>query len=77
MEEIGLGSGVGSDGGFELSGAPPQPIAQRFTFESSGGLASAALAPEPPLPPQPWAANFATANSAAPRRYPIPIKSPI
>jgi len=72
MEEIGLGSGVGSDGGFELSGAPPQPIAQRFTFESSGGLASAALAPEPAAPAATWAANFATANSAAPASLPHP-----
>src|SRR5207249_366053 len=32
MEEIGLGSGVGSDGGFDLSSGPLQPVAQRFAF---------------------------------------------
>jgi len=60
MEEIGLGSGVGSDGGFELSGAPPQPIAHA---SRSNHLAArfAALAPEPAAPAATWAANFATA----------------
>src|ERR1700732_351726 len=33
MEEIGLGSGVGSDGGFDLTAAPLQPVEQRFSFE--------------------------------------------
>src|SRR5229473_3551273 len=41
MEEVSIGSGVGSDGGYELSNAPLQPVAQRFTFESAGGFASA------------------------------------
>jgi DNA mismatch repair protein MutL len=72
MEEIGLGSGVGSDGGFELSGVPLQPVAQRFTFESSGGFASAALAPEPAAPTATWVANFAAASSAAPASLPHP-----
>jgi DNA mismatch repair protein MutL len=72
MEEIGLGSGVGSDGGFELSAAPLQPVAQRFTFESAGGFASTALASEPAAPSPTWAANFAAANSSAPASLPHP-----
>ncbi len=73
MEEIGLGSGVGSDGGFDLSNAPLQPVAQRFTFESSGGfVGGAALAPEPVAPAATWAANFAPANAAAPASLPHP-----
>ena len=73
MEEIGLGSGVGSDGGFDLSSAPLQPVAQRFSFEASGGFGSAAaLAPEPAAPPATWAANFAAANSSAPATLPHP-----
>src|SRR6202171_2949505 len=32
MEEIEIGSGVGSDGGFDLSSAPLQPVEQRFAF---------------------------------------------
>ncbi|HWZ98916.1 MAG TPA: DNA mismatch repair endonuclease MutL [Candidatus Dormibacteraeota bacterium] len=74
MEEIGLGSGVGSDGGgFDLSNAPLQPVVQRFTFESSAGFGSAAaLALEPAAPAATWAANFAAANSAAPASLPHP-----
>jgi DNA mismatch repair protein MutL len=78
MEEIGLGSGVGSDGGFDLSSAPLQPIEQRFAFpagpESSiepGGVFGATSLPgEPPAPN--WAANFAGANGDAPATLPHP-----
>jgi len=73
IEEIGLGSGVGSDGGFDLSNAPLRPVARRFTFESSGGfVGGAALAPEPAAPAATWAANFAPANAAAPASLPHP-----
>ena len=73
IEEIGLGSGVGSDGGFDLSNAHLRPLAQRFTFESSGGfVGGAALAPEPTAPAATWAANFAPANAAAPGSLPHP-----
>src|SRR5262249_10839997 len=44
MEEMGLGSGVGSDGGFDLSSAPMQPAPQRFAFEP-GTVFGAATAP--------------------------------
>ena len=76
MEEIGLGSGVGSDGGFDLSSAPLQPIEQRFAFESGAafGLPAQAgasgIAAEPPAPN--WAANFAGANGDAPATLPHP-----
>ena len=70
VEEIGLGSGVGSDGGgFDLSNAPLEPVAQRFTFESTGGFASAVA---PPAPPSTWAGNFAPSNAAAPASLPHP-----
>jgi DNA mismatch repair protein MutL len=73
MEQIGLGSGIGSDGGFDLSNAPLEPVAQRFTFESSGGFASgAARAPEPAATSSNWAANFAAPNAAAPASLPHP-----
>src|SRR5258708_22635295 len=50
MEEIGLGSGVGSDGGFDLSSAPLQPSEQRVAFEPGPafGAPTAAAAPPPP-----------------------------
>jgi len=68
VEEMSIGSGVGSDGGYELSSAPLQPVAQRFTFESRGGFASAVAPTAPPS----WAGNFAPANAAAPASLPHP-----
>jgi DNA mismatch repair protein MutL len=78
MEEIGLGSGVGSDGGFDLTGAPLQPIEQRFAFptgpessiESSAAFGAPGVATEPPAPN--WAANFAAGNGSAPATLPHP-----
>ncbi len=70
MEEIGVGSGVGSDGGFDLSAGPLRPVEQRFTFEP-GAAFGAAVAPAEPSGVN-WAGNFATANSDAPARLPHP-----
>jgi DNA mismatch repair protein MutL len=81
LAEIGLGSGVGSDGGFELSGAPLRPVAQRFSFESASTFgpsldSSVAPAPLPVNFPSDgtstnWAANFSSATDA-PGRLPHP-----
>jgi DNA mismatch repair protein MutL len=84
MEEIGLGSGVGSDGGFDLTSAPLQPVEQRFAFPSGPessmepgaafGLPAQSCAPgiaaEPPAPN--WAGNFAAGNGSAPATLPHP-----
>src|SRR5467141_3360066 len=70
MEEIGLGSGVGSDGGFDLTGAPLQPIEQRFAFGPGAAFDAPSIAAEPPAPT--WAANFAGANGDAPATLPHP-----
>src|SRR5258706_64408 len=78
MEEIGLGSGVGSDGGFDLTGAPLQPIDQRFSFpagpessvEPGSAFGTPSLPTEPPAPN--WAANFAAGNGSAPATLPHP-----
>src|SRR5713226_5606611 len=78
MEEIGLGSGVGSDGGFDLSSAPLQPIEQRFAFpagpdssiEPGAAFGAPSIAAAPPAPT--WAANFAGANGGAPATLPHP-----
>jgi len=84
MEEIGLGSGVGSDGGFDLTGAPLQPIEQRFAFpagpessiESGAAFGLPAQAGAPNLdnerPAPNWAANFAGSNGDAPATLPHP-----
>jgi len=70
MEEIGVGSGVGSDGGFDLTAAPLRPVEQRFSFEPGTAFGTAAAAVEPSG--RNWAANFAAASSDAPARLPHP-----
>jgi DNA mismatch repair protein MutL len=71
--EIGLGSGLGSDSGFDLAGAPQQPVPQRFSFDSgtSFGVAVESSAAAEAAAPN-WAANFAAASSDSPARLPRP-----
>jgi DNA mismatch repair protein MutL len=79
LQEIGLGSGVGSDGGFDLTGAPQRPVPQRFSFDSgdsyntAAGLVAPASLPASAERAEPnWAANFASAGSETPARLPHP-----
>jgi len=74
LQEIGLGSGVGSDGGFDLAGAPQRPVPQRFSFDSGSSFAAGLVAPAslPALSEPNWAANFAAAGSETPARLPHP-----
>jgi len=76
LEEIGLGSGVGSDGGFDLSSAPLQPVEQRIPFTSGtefGGVGfGAASAPAQVSGASSWAANLAAPNADAPATLPSP-----
>jgi DNA mismatch repair protein MutL len=82
MEELGVGSGVGSDysagSGFDLSAAPQQPVAQRFAFSdglsagagssfSPGGMPGGNGASGPN-----WAENFSRASIDAPAALPRP-----
>ena len=75
MEELGVGSGVGSDyapGGYELNGAPAQPVPQRFPFEPGGGFSPGAM-PGGPLTREPnWAENFSRLGVDAPATLPRP-----
>jgi len=71
LEEMGLGSGVGSDGGFDLSNAPMQPVEQRIPF-SPGAMFGAAIAPVPISTAGNWAANLAPASGDAPATLPRP-----
>ncbi|HEY2462169.1 MAG TPA: DNA mismatch repair endonuclease MutL [Candidatus Acidoferrum sp.] len=71
MAEIGLGSGVGSDGGFDLTGAPVQPVPQRFAFQSGTDFALVEASSAPAADTN-WAGNFASNGSAAPARLPHP-----
>jgi DNA mismatch repair protein MutL len=70
MEEMGLGSGVGSDGGFDLTGVPMQPVEQRIPF-SSGSAFGTAIAPAQ-ISASTWAANLAAPSADAPATLPRP-----
>jgi DNA mismatch repair protein MutL len=71
MEDFGLGSGVGSDGGFDLANAPLQPVEQRIPFASSS-TSGAATAPAQISAASNWAANLAAPNADAPATLPRP-----
>jgi DNA mismatch repair protein MutL len=71
MEEIGVGSGVGSDGGFDLTGAPMQPVEQRIPF-TSGTSFGASTAPAQISTAGNWAANLAASSADAPASLPRP-----
>lgn len=82
MEEIGLGSGVGSDyaapTALELTPAPVQPVPQRFPFEPGGTFNPGAMpgmtsggAPVANREPN-WAENLSRATADAPATLPRP-----
>src|SRR2546427_6313430 len=71
MEEIGVGSGVGSDGGFDLTGAPMRPVEQRIPF-TSGTAFGAGVAPAQVSTAGNWAANLAVPSAEAPASLPRP-----
>jgi DNA mismatch repair protein MutL len=74
IEEIALGSGGGSDGGFDLTTDLLRPVEQRFTFpagrESSIEFGAAAAAPL--LGASNWAGNLAAPSASAPATLPRP-----
>ncbi len=77
LEEIGLGRGVGSDGGFDLSSAPMQPMEQRFAFEPGSSFSGSAGADAPLLAlplsaASNWMSNLAGANGDQPASLPHP-----
>jgi DNA mismatch repair protein MutL len=79
LQELGVGSGVGSDysagNGFDLSSAPLQPVAQRFPFEPSGSFSPGTMPPlaagDSRTEPN-WAENFSRASTDAPASLPRP-----
>ena len=74
MEDFGLGSGVGSDGGFDLANAPLQPLEQRIPFSPSTafGAAATATAPAQISAASTWAGNLAAPSAEAPATLPRP-----
>jgi DNA mismatch repair protein MutL len=71
MEDFGLGSGVGSDGGFGLSNAPMQPVEQHIPFGSASAFGAAAV-PAPISRASTWAGNLAAPSAEAPATLPRP-----
>jgi len=71
MEEIGLGSGGGSDGSFDLTGAPIEPVEQRIPF-GSGNAFGTAVAPVQIPGAANWAANLASPSPDTPATLPGP-----
>src|SRR6266704_213190 len=75
MEEIGVGSGVGSDfgsgGGFDLTNAPMRPVEQRIPC-TSGTSFGQAVAPAQISTAGNWAANLAAPTADAPASLPRP-----
>jgi DNA mismatch repair protein MutL len=81
MEEVGAGAGAGSDGGFELTAAPMQPVEQRLAFGEGtalerggafGTLAALASMTIPAASGTNWAGNLAAPNASAPATLPRP-----
>jgi DNA mismatch repair protein MutL len=81
IEDIGVGSGAGSDGGFNLTAAPVQPVEQRLAFGPGtaierggafGTLAALATMPAPEASATNWAGNLAAPNADAPATLPHP-----
>jgi len=71
MEEIGVGSGVGSDGGFDLTVAPMQPVEQRIPFTSGTAFGAGGTAARISTAGN-WAANLAAPSADAPASLPRP-----
>jgi DNA mismatch repair protein MutL len=71
MEEIGVGSGDGSDGGFDLTAAPMQPAEQRFSFEPDSAFGTALASAVVPAAAN-WAGNLAAPSASAPATLPRP-----
>ncbi len=70
LSEVGVGSGVGSDYGFDLSAAPLTPVEQRFSFEPGAAFGEAVDSSRDSEVT--WAANLAPANGDAPATLPRP-----
>jgi DNA mismatch repair protein MutL len=75
LEELGVGSGVGSDyasgAGFDLTSAPLQPVAQRFPFEAASSV-PAGTGQGIDRSTINWAENFARASEETPAALPRP-----
>ncbi|HUL15018.1 MAG TPA: DNA mismatch repair endonuclease MutL [Terriglobales bacterium] len=70
---LGIGSGVGSDGGFDLTAEPLRPVDQRIPFETGEPFSGAAFPATDETASHPnWVANLAGSNGEAPAALPRP-----
>lgn len=69
MGDLGIGSGVGSDGGFDLTSAPLRPVEQRLAF-GQGGFSTDSGLPRGAI--RNWAGNLAGPHGDAPASLPRP-----
>jgi len=76
MEEIALGSGVGSDyaaaSGFELGAEPTRPVPQRFAFDPGARFSPGAVPGSVPAGEPNWAENFSRTSADVPATLPRP-----
>src|SRR6266566_2194925 len=64
-------SGVASDGGFDLTGAPIEPVEQRIPFSPGSAFGAAVARAQVPAASN-WAANLASPSPDAPATLPRP-----
>jgi DNA mismatch repair protein MutL len=69
-EDFGVGSGVGSDGGFDLTSAPLRPVEQRLAFGQGGFSTDPGLRRGSTVGN--WAGNLAGPNGDVPASLPRP-----
>jgi DNA mismatch repair protein MutL len=70
VDDIAMGSGVGSDGGFDLTSAPLRPIEQRLAFGQGGFSTEPELSRGATIGN--WAGNLAGPNGDVPASLPRP-----
>jgi DNA mismatch repair protein MutL len=75
LEEVGVGSGIGSDyasgGAYDLSAAPQPPIPLRFPFEPGASFTPGSMPGSENSAVQ-WAENFARSSTDSPATLPRP-----
>jgi DNA mismatch repair protein MutL len=82
IDAVGIGSGAGSDGGFDLANAPLRPMPQRFSFEpgaafeASAGVMPGAIGSNGPASGARttgnWAGNLVAPTADTPATLPHP-----
>jgi DNA mismatch repair protein MutL len=72
LEEMGFSPGAWSDGGFDLTAAPLQPVPQRFSFDTGASFGGAMAPTQAERTTPTWVGNLAGPNGDAPATLPRP-----